>query len=209
MFFKVSFRSISVDYSCVAVAVGVSVGGCVWVEVGESVAVGAAVKVNVALGGDVSVGVFEAVRLGESVTVGVVVSVGVVVCVAVGVMVGVIGVRVPVGIEVPVGVTVAEAVALMREKHVSSLIVKNRSQEDAFGIITRKDVVNKVVDPGKDPADVKVFEIMTKPLVMVSPGLALKYCARLMNVAGIRRAPVFDGKKIIGMLSNTDIFNAL
>ena len=105
--------------------------------------------------------------------------------------------------------SVAEAVALMREKHVSSLIVKNRSQDDAFGIVTRKDVVNKVVDPGKSPADVKVFEIMTKPLVMVSPGLALKYCARLMHGAGIRRAPVFDGKKIIGMLSNTDIFNAV
>ena len=105
--------------------------------------------------------------------------------------------------------SVAEAVALMREKHVSSLIVKNRSQDDAFGIVTRKDVVNKVVDPGKIPADVKVFEIMSKPLVMVSPGLALKYCARLMNAAGIRRAPVFDGKKIIGMLSNTDIFNAI
>ena len=105
--------------------------------------------------------------------------------------------------------SVAEAVALMRGKHVSSLIVKNRSQDDAFGIITRKDVVNKVVDPGKAPADVKVFEIMSKPLVMVSPGLALKYCARLMNAAGIRRAPVFDGKKIIGMLSNTDIFNAI
>lgn len=104
---------------------------------------------------------------------------------------------------------VSKAVALMRQKGVSSLIVKNRGQDDAFGIVTRKDVVNKVVDPGKDPADVKVFEIMTKPLVMVSPGLALKYCARLMHQAGIRRAPVFDGKKIIGILSNTDIFNAI
>jgi CBS domain-containing protein len=105
--------------------------------------------------------------------------------------------------------TVADAIKLMRQKKVSSLIVEHRSQEDAYGIVTRKDVVNKVVDPGKNPAKVKVFEIMTKPLIMVSPGLALKYCARLMNQAGIRRAPVFDGKKIIGMLSNTDIFNAV
>jgi len=105
--------------------------------------------------------------------------------------------------------TVADAIKLMREKGVSSLIVQHRSQDDAYGIMTRKDVVNKVVDPGKDPAEVKVYEIMTKPLIMVSPGLALKYCARLMNHAGIRRAPVFDGKNIIGMLSNTDIFNAI
>jgi CBS domain-containing protein len=105
--------------------------------------------------------------------------------------------------------TVADAVRLMREKKVSSLIVNRRGPEDAFGIVTRKDVVNKVVDPGKDPAQVKIFEIMSKPLITVSPGLALKYCARLFNAAGVRRAVVFDGKEIVGMLSNTDIFNAI
>ena len=105
--------------------------------------------------------------------------------------------------------TVAAAIELMRKSKVSSLVVNRRSQADAWGIVTRKDVVNKVVDPGKDPKKVKVHEIMTKPLVMVSPGLALKYCARLMHHAGIRRAPVFDGKEIIGILSNTDVFNAI
>ncbi len=105
--------------------------------------------------------------------------------------------------------TVADAIRLMRERKVSSVFVSRRGQEDAWGIITRKDVVCKIVDPGKDPADVKVFEIMSKPLITVSPGLALKYCARLFNSAGIRRAPVFDGKDIVGILSNTDIFNAI
>ena len=105
--------------------------------------------------------------------------------------------------------TVAAAIELMRKSKVSSLVVNRRSQADAWGIVTRKDVVNKVVDPGKDPKKVKVHEIMSKPLVMVSPGLALKYCARLMHHAGIRRAPVFDGKEIIGILSNTDVFNAI
>ena len=105
--------------------------------------------------------------------------------------------------------TVADAIRLMREKKVSSLVVNRRGHEDAWGIMVRKDVVSKVVDPGKDPSAVKVFEIMSKPLVMVSPSLALKYCARLFKQAGIRRAPVFDGKEIIGILSNTNIFNAI
>ncbi len=105
--------------------------------------------------------------------------------------------------------TVADAIRLMREKKVSSLIVNRRGVEDAFGIVTRKDVVSKIVDPGKDPDQVKVFEIMSKPLITVSPGLQLKYCARLFNAAGIRRAVVFDGKEIVGILSNTDIFNAI
>ena len=105
--------------------------------------------------------------------------------------------------------TAAGAVAKMREKKVSSLVVNRRTHEDAWGIVTRKDIVSKVVDPGKDPKSVKVFEIMTKPLTTVSPGLALKYCARLFHNAGIRRAPVFDGKEIVGIISNTDIFNAI
>lgn len=105
--------------------------------------------------------------------------------------------------------TVAKAVALMRKRHVSSLLVNRRDHDDAWGMLVRKDVVSKVIDPGKDPDQVKVFEIMTKPVIMVSPGLALKYCARLLNQAGIRRAPVFDGKDVIGIISNTDIFNAL
>lgn len=105
--------------------------------------------------------------------------------------------------------TVAEAMALMREKKVSSLVVNRRNHDEAWGIVTRKDVVSKVIDPGRDSRDVRVFEIMTKPVITVYPDLALKYCARLMNMCGIRRAPVFDGKEIVGILSNTDIFNAM
>ena len=105
--------------------------------------------------------------------------------------------------------TVAQAVTLMRQRKVSSLLVNRRTHDDAWGIVTRKDVVSKIIDPSKDPDKVKVFDIMTRPLVTVSPGLSLKYCARLMSQAGIRRAPVFDGKNIIGIISNTDIFNAL
>ena len=105
--------------------------------------------------------------------------------------------------------TVTEVVRLMRKLRVSCLLVRQRNHDDAWGIVVRKDVVNKVIDPGRDPDEVRVFEIMTRPLIMVSPGLALKYCARLMHRAGIRRAPVFDGKQIVGLISNTDIFLAL
>ena len=105
--------------------------------------------------------------------------------------------------------TVATAIGMMQEIGISSLIVNRRDPEDTWGIITRRDVVSKVVSPGRDPYGVHVFEIMTKPLVMVPPDLELKYCARLFHQAGIRRAPVFDGKEIIGILSNSNIFLAI
>ncbi|PKP60978.1 MAG: hypothetical protein CVT88_01535 [Candidatus Altiarchaeales archaeon HGW-Altiarchaeales-1] len=105
--------------------------------------------------------------------------------------------------------TVGEAVNTMFAKKVSALIVNSRNVDDAFGIVTRKDVVSKLVAQGKDPKAVKVHEIMTKPLITVSPGLSVKYCARLFSKTGIRRAPVFDGKKIVGVLSNSDIFKTI
>lgn len=103
--------------------------------------------------------------------------------------------------------TVAEAMKRMHEWKVSSLIVERRDEHDAYGIVTRKDIVNKVINPGQDPTTVHVYEIFTKPLLTVSPGLDVRYCARMLANLDIRRLVVFDGKKILGMLSNTDIFN--
>ncbi len=107
------------------------------------------------------------------------------------------------------GATVTEALSLMRKQHVSSLLVDRFNHDDAWGMLVRKDIVNKVVAEGKDPDKVRVVDIMTSPIIMVSPGLSITYCIKLMNLSGIRRAPVFDGRNILGIISNTDILNAL
>lgn len=106
--------------------------------------------------------------------------------------------------------TVARALKAMREKKVSSLIVNRRDADDAWGIVTKKDIVTKVIDHGparRNLSTTKVHEIMSKPLVTVSPGLAIKYCIRAMAKAGVTRAPVFDGREIVGILSFSDIFD--
>jgi CBS domain-containing protein len=105
--------------------------------------------------------------------------------------------------------TIKETLIRMKEEGVSSFIVDRKDRDDAYGIITRKDIVTKVVETGRDLEYTKVKEIMNKPLQMVSPGLDIKYVVRLMKMANIRRAPVFDGKEIVGILSNTDIINDL
>ena len=106
--------------------------------------------------------------------------------------------------------TVTEALKKMRDLKVSSLIVNRRDPSDAWGIITKKDVVGKVIDPGpvrRNLSTTRVHEVMSKPLVTVSPGLAIKYCVRSMTRAGVTRAAVFDGKEIVGILSFTDVLN--
>ncbi|TVQ58077.1 MAG: CBS domain-containing protein [Spirulina sp. DLM2.Bin59] len=100
--------------------------------------------------------------------------------------------------------TVAEAVKLMKETGLRALIVDRRTEEDAYGMVTETDVVYKVTAYGTDPKQVRVFEIMTKPCIVLNPDLAVEYVARLFANTGIRRAPVIK-EKLLGIVSITDI----
>ena len=101
--------------------------------------------------------------------------------------------------------TVAEAVKLMNSKKVRALFVDRRSEEDAYGILTQRDVVYGVVAQGLDANEVQVHEIMRKPLVVVNPDLDVKYVARLMAQQGLSRAPVLFEQKLQGVVSISDI----
>lgn len=100
--------------------------------------------------------------------------------------------------------TVAQAVQLMKEKSLRALIVERRHDQDAYGIVTETDIVYKVTAFGKDPKKVRVYEIMTKPCIVVNPDLAVEYVARLFANTSIRRAPVITDK-LLGIVSVTDI----
>ncbi len=104
--------------------------------------------------------------------------------------------------------TVTDAITTMTENNVSSLIVNRLNEDDSYGIVTRRDVVNKVVAGGLDPQQTKVADVMTKPLLTISPNLSIKHIAKLMVHTGVRRMPVSDGHQIIGIVSNSDIFRA-
>ncbi|MDH4262715.1 MAG: CBS domain-containing protein [Spirochaetia bacterium] len=109
--------------------------------------------------------------------------------------------------------TVADAIALMKEFSVTSIIVEPRNQDDTFGIITEKDILEKVIDPGedihKDPWNTQIHLVMSKPCVSVSPTLSIKYAIRLMKRMGIRRVPVVKDDKLMGVLSHSDILHAV
>ncbi|MEM9217688.1 MAG: CBS domain-containing protein [Cyanobacteria bacterium P01_F01_bin.150] len=100
--------------------------------------------------------------------------------------------------------TVAEAVALMKDKGLRSLIVDRRSDIDPYGIVTETDIVYKVAAYGKDPKKVRIFEIMTKPCIVVNPDLGVEYVARLFANTKTRRAPVIKDK-LVGIISISDI----
>lgn len=101
--------------------------------------------------------------------------------------------------------TVADAISTMKSEGVRALIVDRRGPEDAYGMITQRDVAYKVLAEGLDPASVEVHEIQSKPLVVVNPDLDAKYIVRLMANLGLSRAPViFDGN-VQGIVSISDL----
>lgn len=102
--------------------------------------------------------------------------------------------------------TVAEAVKLMQARGWHALIVERRHDQDAYGIITEADIAYKVIAFGKDPAKMRVYEIMSKPCIVVNPDLGIEYVARLFAEHKLLRAPVIRGE-LMGIISLTDIIS--
>ncbi|MGD1702305.1 CP12 domain-containing protein [Dapis sp. BLCC M229] len=102
--------------------------------------------------------------------------------------------------------TVADAVKKMNDLCLRALIVERRHEQDAYGIVTEADIVYKVTAYGKDPKQVRVYEIMTKPCIVVNPDLGVEYVARLFAQTGIHRAPVIKDT-LLGIISVTDILS--
>ncbi len=100
--------------------------------------------------------------------------------------------------------TVANAVKLMRDHGLSSLIVERLDESDSYGIITKTDIIYKVAAKGYDPDEVRVAEIMTKPCIVVNPDLSIKSVAQLFANTGIRRAPIIRDQ-LLGVISTTDL----
>jgi len=106
-------------------------------------------------------------------------------------------------------VTLVTAIKMMRDFGVSSLIIEPESDGDAFGIITRKDVIEAIVMDPAGGTKLLVDDVMTKPAITVNSGLSISNCHQMMRMVGVRRLPVVDGSKLIGILSNANIFAKL
>lgn len=103
----------------------------------------------------------------------------------------------------PPGLTVDRAAAIMREEGIGSLVVTEGGR--ATGIVTERDIVTKVVAANKPPSSMKVKDIMTSPVISIHSHEDLEEAARTMNQRGIRRLPVVDDGKLVGMVTENDI----
>ena len=99
---------------------------------------------------------------------------------------------------------VIEAITLMQQRAVTALIVEKIHESDAYGIVTAGDIVGKVIAFGRDPSRMRVYEVMSKPCIVLNPNLGIEHAARLLSQNHLHSAPVIQGK-LLGILSVTDI----
>jgi len=99
--------------------------------------------------------------------------------------------------------TVREAVDIMNEFQIGSLIVLERGK--AKGIVTERDFLRRVIAGAKDVMNTRVKEIMTTPLVVVEPTMDLEEAVKLMFQSKIKKLAVVDANKLVGIVTLTDI----
>jgi len=101
--------------------------------------------------------------------------------------------------------TITEALGIMRRRYVNNLIAKKTKDFPEYGIVTSIDICDKIVAHGRDPSMVKVNEVMSSPLITVSPEMTIVDCAKVMKDHRIHHLPVADENgTVIGLISAND-----
>jgi len=109
--------------------------------------------------------------------------------------------------------TVFEAVKLMAENRVGSVLVKSPHSKMTTGIFTERDYITRLILEGRMSKDTKVKEVMTSDVMVARPNFTLNECSAMIAESGKRHLPVCDllgasideDVRMIGMVSATDI----
>jgi len=106
--------------------------------------------------------------------------------------------------------SVSHALTLMRRRNIHSLIVDlTEHSRPNYGIVTTTDIRDKIIAADQSPAETRVREIMTAPVITAHPDWTLKECSITMQARRIHHLPVADESGVlIGMISATDLFIA-
>ena len=99
--------------------------------------------------------------------------------------------------------TVKEAAEIMNKFEIGCLIAIRKGK--AVGIITERDLLKRVVAEARDVNKTRVKDIMSSPLVVVEPNLDLEEAVKLMFQMKIKKLPVVEGKRLVGLVSLTDV----
>lgn len=99
--------------------------------------------------------------------------------------------------------TVLEAIQIMAEKNIGSVIVLENN--NYLGIVSERDYSRKVILKGKHSGDTPVSEIMMTDLPSLRPDDSIDHCMNIMSQQNLRYLPVFDQNRLAGIISMSDV----
>ena len=99
-----------------------------------------------------------------------------------------------------------EAVKISNKNNIGCLVVVNNSQ--IVGILTERDLLERVLEKCRNPKETKISEIMTRHVVMGKPDMELSEATRLMFENKVKKLPIIDGNRLVGIVTLTDIARA-
>lgn len=106
--------------------------------------------------------------------------------------------------------SVSYAMTLMRRRNIHSVVVNISQKNQAYGIVTTTDIRDKIVSAQRNPAETKIREIMSGPIITGNADWTLIECSQVMEKHKFHHLPIADENgSLIGLISATDIFMAV
>lgn len=99
--------------------------------------------------------------------------------------------------------TVLKAVKKMNKFQIGSVIVTNNGRP--VGIITERNILQRIVEPCLDPAMVRAKDIMSSPLITIDANAAIEEAAQIMARRHIKKLPIIEDDRVVGIVSTSDI----
>jgi len=101
--------------------------------------------------------------------------------------------------------TVSAVLDSLKFPETRTIIINKRHKDDEFGIVMLSDIARQVMATRRSLDRVNIYEIMSKPVISVHPGMDVRYCIGLFDRFGLSRAPVIENGEILGLVSYSDI----
>jgi signal-transduction protein with cAMP-binding, CBS, and nucleotidyltransferase domain len=105
--------------------------------------------------------------------------------------------------EIDAGASVFEAVERMVEMNVGSLLVTEDGE--ITGIVTERDYLRRVTLEGREERETPVRQIMSSPLIVVTPETTIDECMAMMTDRRVRHLPVVEDGAVVGLVSIGDL----
>ena len=109
-------------------------------------------------------------------------------------------------VTLPMDASAYDAVKLMNKNRIGCLVAVYNGE--IIGILTERDLLERVLEKGKNPKETTVSEIMTRQVIVGKPDMELVEATRLMFEKKVKKLPILEENRLVGLVTLTDIARA-